>query len=280
MLTDIGYLAGAEALYREQLQRRRARLAPDDPGLASAIGYLTGTLLAEQKDAAAETLLSEYLIGVRKRSSNAASGESSGIGVALHHLAEVLRERKGLAEARPLAEEAAALYRSHPDWPANEREHAFYVLEDVLTDIGDLRGIETLYEEQLQSARGRLAPDDLELAGVIAQLAGTLLQEKKFTQAETFARECLTIRERKLPDHWRTFNARSMLGAALLGQKNYAEAEPLLLSGYRGLERQQSDIPDDAKVRLKEALQRLVQLYEATNRRDQADLLKNQSKGM
>ena len=41
----------------------------------------------------------------------------------------------------------------------------------------------------------------------------------------------MTIRESKPPDEWRTFEARSLLGAAMFGQQKYAEAE-LLLAGY------------------------------------------------
>ena len=48
-------------------------------------------------------------------------------------------------------------------------------------------------------------------------------------------REVLAIREKVRPDAWTTFNTKSMLGEALLGQKRYAEAEPLLLAGYRGM---------------------------------------------
>ena len=61
-----------------------------------------------------------------------------------------------------------------------------------------------------------------------------------------------------------------MLGAALLGQKKYADAEPLLLSGYQGMKKQEAKIPPQGKVRLTEALERLVQLYEATNKKDDA----------
>ena len=73
-----------------------------------------------------------------------------------------------------------------------------------------------------------------------------------------------------------------MLGASLLGQKKYTEAEPLLLSGYEGLKQREDKItlenstpkfwrfPEERKPWLKEAAHRLVQLYEATGRPDQA----------
>ncbi|HVM47584.1 MAG TPA: tetratricopeptide repeat protein, partial [Candidatus Acidoferrum sp.] len=88
-----------------------------------------------------------------------------------------------------------------------------------------------------------------------------LLAAGKFAEAEPLARQCLALREKRVPDDWRTFNARSMLGGALLGQKKYAEAEPLLLSAYEGMSQRQDHIPPIGKPRLKETVERLGQLY-------------------
>ena len=84
-------------------------------------------------------------------------------------------------------------------------------------------------------------------------------------------RECLLIREKTAPDAWTTFNTQSLFGASLLGQKNYTDAEPLLLSGYEGMKAREAKIPAQAKPRLTDAIQRLVDLYEATGQQDRAD---------
>ncbi len=106
--------------------------------------------------------------------------------------------------------------------------------------------------------------------GALAVLANARLHEGKFAEAEGLARECLTIREIQIPDDWLTFNARSMLGGSLLGQKKYLEAEPLLLAGCEGMKQREVKIPPEGKVCLNETLQRLIQLYEATHRAEQA----------
>ncbi|MEI4927474.1 hypothetical protein Q8G50_33700, partial [Klebsiella pneumoniae] len=62
-----------------------------------------------------------------------------------------------------------------------------------------------------------------------------------------------------------------MLGGSLLGQKKYADAEPLLLEGFNGMKEREAKIPTAAKPRLTEALERLVQLYDAWGRKDRAD---------
>jgi len=84
-----------------------------------------------------------------------------------------------------------------------------------------------------------------------------------YRDAEPLLRECLAVREELSPDAWTTFIAQSLLGAALLGQGQHAAAEPLLLSGYAGLEKTDPTIPPQAKHNLREALERLLQLYTA-----------------
>jgi hypothetical protein len=84
-------------------------------------------------------------------------------------------------------------------------------------------------------------------------------------------RECLTLREKAEPEAWQTFNARSMLGRALLGQKKYAEAEPLLLTGYAGMREREAKIPPPGRVRLPEAAAGLIELYEMTGKPAEAE---------
>jgi len=56
----------------------------------------------------------------------------------------------------------------------------------------------------------------------------------------------------------------------LLGQKDYAKAEQLLRDGYEGLQQHEAKIPRPAKPRLREAMERLAQLYEAWGKPDKA----------
>jgi tetratricopeptide (TPR) repeat protein len=107
-----------------------------------------------------------------------------------------------------------------------------------------------------------------------SQMVETIQRQSKagnYAEAEPLARQCLALREKQIPDDWRAFNARSMLGGTLLGQKKYGEeTEAMLLTGYKGMKQRENTIPSDGRLRLKETLQRLVQLYEETNRPDQA----------
>jgi eukaryotic-like serine/threonine-protein kinase len=54
----------------------------------------------------------------------------------------------------------------------------------------------------------------------------------------------------------------------LLGQKKYAEAEPLLLAGYEGMKQREKTIPPQGSTRIPEALDRLIELFTATDKPD------------
>ena len=53
-----------------------------------------------------------------------------------------------------------------------------------------------------------------------------------------------------------------------MGQKQYAQAEPLIVSGYEGVKAREAKIPQPAKQRLTEAADRAVKLYESWDKKD------------
>jgi hypothetical protein len=55
-----------------------------------------------------------------------------------------------------------------------------------------------------------------------------------------------------------------------MARKQYAEAEPLLISGYNGLRERETRIPAANKPRLEKAAERLIRFYEETARPDKA----------
>ena len=129
---------------------------------------------------------------------------------------------------------------------------------------------EPVARDSLEGARRRFKPADPRIAGAMAQLATSLIQQGKWLAAEPVLRECLALRERIEPDEWSTFNARSLLGGSLLGQKKYAQAEPLILDGYEGLKAREAKIPAHARSRLSEAAGRIGTLYESWGMADKA----------
>jgi hypothetical protein len=96
-------------------------------------------------------------------------------------------------------------------------------------------------------------------------------------RTEPVLRECLSIRDKALPDDWPRFNTMSQLGGALLGQARYAEAEPIVVSGYEGLKAREAKVPAVVRSRLSAAAAvRVIRLYEAWNRPERAREWKEQ----
>jgi hypothetical protein len=136
-----------------------------------------------------------------------------------------------------------------------------------------------LIGEFISSHHWQRNPDSLLLSGDLADIGHLLVTNEQYLEAEKYLRQSQAIREKKEPDVWSTFDTRSRLGAALLGQKKYAEAEPLLLRGYEGMKQREDKIPTQYRSRLAEALERLVQLYDAWNKPDEAAKWRNELEG-
>jgi tetratricopeptide (TPR) repeat protein len=170
-----------------------------------------------------------------------------------------------LTEALPRLEEAYRARRSIPN------SHRFGVeLLDGYARAGrsaeaDALAVEIVAEARQARAKGRWQP----LADALDQVGRNRLRAGTFAEAEPPLRECLEIRAKALPADWKTLNTRSLLGGALLGQKKYAEAEPMLRQGGEGMKALEKVIPPIDRPRLAEAVDRLIALYTATNRPDE-----------
>ena len=154
---------------------------------------------------------------------------------------------------------------NHPDTLAT-----LFDLALSLETAGQFDRAVAVARDLLDARSGSLPADETARAGSLALLGTCLLKAGKPAGAEPVLRECLAIRQRTQPDDWTTFNARSLLGGALAGQRTYAEAESLLLAGYEGMAARAKTIPRQGQPRLREARERLVQLYDAWGKKDRA----------
>lgn len=262
LLNKAGKPVEAEKAFREALAMRRDVLKLEDRGLSDTLVRLAQTLERQNKLPEAEALYREELALERRL-----SGEDHPWAAnSLITVGKVLNDQGKYLEAEQIFREALAIRRKHLG-----PEHAS--VADTLAWLGHtlhaqqrLGEAEAAYREALKVRKKTLGGEHLDVATTAAQLTRLLLEQEKFAEAEAPARECLILREKLLPDHWLTFNSRSVLGACLLGAKSYAEAEPLLLSGYEGMKQREEQIPASVRaIRLKEALERLVQYCEATD---------------
>jgi hypothetical protein len=180
------------------------------------------------------------------------------------------RHRELIERVRPAAEKyqqtLAATKAEHPDTFAARQAFAVALRDQQRTSAA------AYHLKAVLDARQRLmGADHFDTQTCRVELGTTRLQQRKYAEAETLFRDLLSVRQKQSPADWMMFQAQSLLGAALVGQKKYSDAEPLLLAGYAGMKQRESDIPMESKRRLVEALGRLVQLYDGWDKNDKAD---------
>jgi len=264
-LKDQGDVAGAEALLRESLDMVRRLFPGDHAHVANNLASLGNVLSWANRPADAEPLLRESL-AMRRR---LFPGDNMSVALTLEDLALVRVARGDMTEGERLFREGMEM--SNGGQPLG---WAGGVLLDAylhrVNRPGDRALAVALVPQMVASARASMPEASPQLAGALAQMGSALLGLKAWDEAEPILRECLTTREKTQSDAWTTFNTRSLLGGALLGQNKLAEAEPLLLDGYRGMKEREAAIPPQGKIRIAEALERLVRLYEAKGNETEA----------
>jgi hypothetical protein len=256
---DAGQLKNALPLFEETLKKQQVRLGANHPDTLNSMNNLAGMYFEDGQLKKALPLFEQTLAN-RKAKLGADYPDTLQ---SMNNLAGAYQADGQLRKALPLLEQTlekrqAKLGADHPD-----TLQSMNILAGAYHDAGQLDLEEPLLRALLQLEQKKEGPDSTATAGVLARLGLNLLKQKHFDEAESLLRECLTIRSKKMPDHWTTFNTQSMLGSALLSQKQYAAAEPLLLEGYQGMKQRATQIPKAGQSRLAEALDRLVQLYEA-----------------
>ncbi len=261
-----GRYAEVESILRTNLSMLPKLVGPIHPQVADTLNNLGFVLQKEGKLAEAEERLSQALEMERQLH----GPEHPLLADCLANLANVLRDQGKPAAAEPLYRNALAMRRNI--YGENNRYvvASLNTLARLLRDEGKLPEAEQFAFEATEAARVVFGPTDSGMGTALDGLASVLYQEHKLDPAEVAARQCLDIFEKETPDHWQTFEARVLLGGILLAQKKHSDAEPLLLSGYEGLEKRKAKIPAEWRPRLKQAAQSLVDLYEATDRPDQA----------
>jgi tetratricopeptide (TPR) repeat protein len=290
--TDDGQVDRAVRLLEDALGRCRATLQPGHRLRLVSHYNLAGAYVANGQVDQAISLLEEEL-GLNREAHRADAAVVDDHAVvlwfyAMRLLGDLRFQRGDFTVAEPLLREA---YEGLAKRQSQAREP-----EEAKTMFAAATNLLALYEkthqpdkavalvrELLVPLRQALPPDSTDLADRLAQFSLPLLQLGAHADAEPLLRECLAIRENAAPDDWRTFNTKSMLGGSLLGEAKQsqvtdaasatakrAEAEPLLVQGYEGMQQGEATIPPEGKIRLTEALQRLVDLCTALAKPDEA----------
>jgi serine/threonine protein kinase len=273
---ETGRTSEAEALLRKVLENRRRVQGEDHPDTLEARNNLAMLYDSRGKLWEAESLFPQGLeIRLGDRS------EAYLSTATMKHRAGVYLAQGKLTEAEPLLVEALQIERrvlgeGHP--------HAVETMLNLVQLYhleGKLAEAEVLLVRRLQFPRGAGAHKQyragLGLNYTQYMLGCTLLRQARYTEAELLMREL----DRRIDEthDWFFFACRSVLGGALVGQEKYAEAEPLLLSGYQGLKARLKALEYRPSLkprqrRRDEAGERIVQLYEAWGQPEKAGVWK------
>jgi tetratricopeptide (TPR) repeat protein len=262
----VGRPAEGIALLQRVLDSRKRTLGPDHAEtLSSMMSLAAAYRLGRQSDSCAQIL--ENLIEKQRAIGGPAP---SWIPGAMHQLALCYGWGGRLVESMTLHEKALAGFRSlyGPEheitiWPmmtfaqvslrAGELDRAELLLRDALSIIQKSESLDA-WRAMRSNATGWLAL--------------TMHLKDRDVEAESLIRETLAFHEKVAPAHWRTCYWKSVLGVILLSQRHYEEAEPLILKSYLGMKDQEAMQGDG--VELGEAVERIVQFYEATNQPEKA----------
>jgi serine/threonine protein kinase/tetratricopeptide (TPR) repeat protein len=252
-------------LLEQALEKQRARLGPDHPEALTTMGNLA---LAYKTAARFDKALPLYEQALEKRRAKLGPDHPETL-LNVRNLALAYQAAGQIAKALPLFEQTLEWRRAKlgPDHP--DTQTAMNNLAQAYEDAGNLGRAEPLARDVLAWARAKGTPESV--GEMLTTVGRITLKQARYAEAELLLREDLARRGTQQPGDWSMFNTQSLLGGALVGQKKYAEAEPLLVQGYEGLKQRSATIPGQFRTaRLTEALERLVQLHDAWGRPDEA----------
>ncbi len=254
------------SLYEELFKLTRARLGPEHPDTLRSMNNLA----AAYKDAGRLDLALPLGEETLKLTRARLGPKHPHTLISMNNLASAYYAAGQLDLARPLFEETLKLMKTklgleHPDTLTcmNNLAHV-YVHACRYADA------EPLLVAWIGKQQPRLAIDHLRLAFNLNVLGACRVRLKKYAEAEAPLRDSLAIYLKKLPNAVVRYDTESLLGAALAGQKKYADAEPLLVSGARELMAHAANLSPGHRRLMLAAVGRAMEFYEARDRPDDA----------
>jgi tetratricopeptide (TPR) repeat protein/tRNA A-37 threonylcarbamoyl transferase component Bud32 len=253
----------AKELYEKALVGRERLLGPTNPFTLMTMSNLAGVHEEKGDHDRAEGL---YALALARYEATLGPDHPDALAVA-GNLAHLYSERGDDGRAERLGRRVLAGRRKVLGPDHRDTLTAAHNLGVYLADLGRGDLAEPLLARATAGRQAVLGPDHPQTLAGLNILA--LLHERQgdAAKAEPPLRALLAVREKQVPAVWSTHNTRSRLGGALSGQGRYAEAEPLLLAGFRGLVDRAADIPLEYRnPRLQEAATRLARLCAATGK--------------
>ena len=250
--------AVARPLYERALKIRK-RYGEETQEVADSYDHLAACMDQMGEGAAAEAYYRRAL-DIREKLDSTIDFDR---GVMRHKLALCLLKQNRHAEAAPLFAEALEIIRAagwgtHP-WVGRVLHSQGLCFEGM----SDLVSAEAALREALEHKRKYLAPQALSTARTLHELAKIECSTGRCAQAEKTCLEALEIQGVD-PE---SAESRDLLGMILTRLERFAEAEAALLQALEALQARWGR--EDARTQ--NALQHMVELYEAWEKPDQAE---------
>jgi tetratricopeptide (TPR) repeat protein len=191
--------------------------------------------------------------------------------IALRNLGVLYRAEGKYAQAEPIIIQVLEKQRRllGPEHP--ETLISMYNLGLLYLQLGKYAEAEPLLTKVLEVRRRLLGSENPFTTLGMASLGRLRLEQQRYIKAESLLREALEGQQKRNPDGWERYDSQTMFAASLVGQLKFAEAEPLLKDGYRGLVEHESAIPWESRSAVNQANQRIIELYESWGKPKEAE---------
>ena len=260
-----GKLPEAEALLLRVLDANTKVFGADHPNTLSTMGSLALTYDEQGKHAEALAMQKKLYEAARKRGAD---------------LPDTITQEETLASFQEKNGELKQAEQTYKDTIERANRVLGPTHPQALVAISDLA---YFYETQHRYTdalplefRGRDAalkaygPEQRQSISFTSTIGKDYLAISQYAKAEAEFRTALAAIVKTAPDNWKRYNLESMLGGALAGEKKYAEAEPLMLSGYDGMKERESKLSPAVVPLFREDAERVTQLYVAWGKPEKA----------
>jgi len=272
VLVERGEYYEAETLYRSALEMKRRLYGEAHPEIATGLNNIAQVLYYTGDYKGAETMFRDVVDMQRQLLGDI----HPNVALALNNLAFILSVLGDKNSAITMSRQSLDIYRevfgnSHP-----LVARGLDVLARWFADERDYETAEPMIREALAMRKELLGNNHPDVAKSQMQLAKLLIATGRYEDAfdnSTQARQiCATALS---PEHWRTAVATSLIGASLAGLGRYEEAEMPLVQSYTSI----IDIKGQNDPNTVDALQRVISLYEAWGRAENAAEYRRQLAG-
>ncbi len=253
-LYRLGDMQGAAEMWERALVQTKRRVGPEHGDVASGLNNLAIIYWEdEQWDKAVDAF--EQSVAIKEKNQGRVSADAA---LSIDNLGSVYRDRGDLKRSEPLLMEAMETRRNllgpdHPDYALSLNN-----VGELRLAQGDAAGAEPYLIQSYDIFLKKLGPKHAYLAYPLLEWGRARLSLNDPIGAEKHFRNALEIRTAALePGSAELAKCKSWLGAALLAQGRFSDAQPLLIQGFVEMQKAKGNSHRETR----QAYARLMALY-------------------